>query len=88
MKDLLVAQRETCASHGVPWVEAPKDLKVGLARNVRTGLLPVNGLRHPPEGDTTGWYIWAGQELSDAPDFFEPRRRLGGPELAQHLTRH
>jgi hypothetical protein len=33
---------------------------------------PRNGLRHPPEGDTTGWYIWAGDTLSDDADFFEP----------------
>ena len=32
---------------------------------------PVHGLRHPPEGDTTGWYIWSGEFLED-PDFFEP----------------
>ena len=34
--------------------------------------MPVNGLRHHPKGETTGWYIWAGTEWSDAPDFFEP----------------
>ena len=45
---------------------------MGIARNVRTGAIPLNGLRHPPQGDTTGWYIWAGEELSTAPDFFEP----------------
>lgn len=33
----------------------------------------MNGLRHPPQGDTVGWYIWAGEELSQEPDFFQPR---------------
>jgi hypothetical protein len=47
-------------------------LKVGIARNAKDGAWPLNGLRHPPVGDTTGWYIWAGETLSDAPDFFEP----------------
>ena len=47
-------------------------LKVGIALNVREGITPINGLRHPPEGDTTGWYIYAGEELSDDPDFFKP----------------
>jgi hypothetical protein len=46
--------------------------KVGIARNVLEGLLPLNGLRHPPEGDSTGWYIWAGEVLSSADDFFAP----------------
>jgi hypothetical protein len=24
------------------------------------------------EGDTCGWYLWAGEGFSEAPDFFEP----------------
>lgn len=47
--------------------------KVGVADNVRQkDLYPVNGLRHHPEGDTNGWYIWAGEDFSDAEDFFLP----------------
>lgn len=46
--------------------------KVGIARNVRSGLLPINGIRIRPEHGTTGWYIWAGEEMSEAADFFEP----------------
>jgi hypothetical protein len=30
---------------------------------------PLHGLRHPPEADTTGWYLWTGELLRD-PDFF------------------
>jgi len=65
-------QRELCRKYGVPWVEASADLKVGIAENVKTGLQPINGLRHPPSGDTTGWYIWAGSEPSSDPSFFVP----------------
>jgi hypothetical protein len=65
-------QRELCKRHGADFVAAPLDLKIGVARNVREGLLPINGLRHPLAGDTTGWYIWAGEVLSDDPDFFVP----------------
>jgi hypothetical protein len=65
-------QREVCAKYGVQPVAAPAGLKVGVARNVRGDVLPVNGLRHRPEGDTTGWYLWAGGEPSDDPDFFVP----------------
>jgi len=32
---------------------------------------PVHGLRHAPEGDTSGWYVWTG-DLSDDPGFFAP----------------
>jgi hypothetical protein len=65
-------QRALCAKLGARWEAAPEHLIVGMARNVRTGLLPLNGLRHPRLGDTTGWYIWSGEVLSSAPDFFEP----------------
>ena len=33
---------------------------------------PINGLRHPPQEDNTGWYVWGGQELSPTDDFFQP----------------
>ena len=41
------------------------------AKNVKSGELPINGMRVEPEGGTSGWYIWAGEELSASPDFFE-----------------
>ena len=62
------AQRETCERYGVAPVPTPDGVKVGFARG---GSGPVHGLRHPPEGDTAGWYIWRGA-LSDADDFFSP----------------
>lgn len=65
-------QLAVCARFGVVPVDCPPELKVGIARNVLEQMLPINGLRHPPEGDTTGWYIWAGGEPSAREDFFEP----------------
>jgi hypothetical protein len=44
---------------------------LGFAKSTK-GLLPVNGLRHHPEGDTCGWYIWCGEEFSEDPRFFAP----------------
>jgi len=50
--------------------------------------MPINGLRHFHEGNTTGWYIWAG-EFSDAPDFFKPMHLFHlqeyYPELLKYL---
>jgi hypothetical protein len=66
------AQKRLCEKYRFAWVEAPSSLKVGISDNVKAGLQPINGLRHPPQGDTTGWYIWAGEEPSAAPDFFKP----------------
>ena len=73
-------QRTTCERFGLAFVESPDHLKVGIAANVREGTQPINGLRHLPKGDTTGWYIWAGDTLSNDPDFFRP---LHAAHLAQ-----
>jgi hypothetical protein len=65
-------QLALCRRYGAPFFPAPAELKAGVARNVRDGVLPVNGLRLPPEEGTTGWFIWAGGEMSDADEFFQP----------------
>lgn len=49
-------------------------LKAGVGRALASrGLVewPVHGLRHPPQGDTSGWYLWTG-DLGDRDDFFVP----------------
>jgi hypothetical protein len=66
------SQREICEKYGAEFCPAPSHEKLGIADNVRTGALPINGLRHPPAGDTSGWYVWAGEELSADADFFQP----------------
>lgn len=46
--------------------------KIGASRSVIESDAwdwPLHGLRHPPEGDTTGWYLWTG-ELQQDQDFF------------------
>ena len=64
-------QRQICKKHNVEFCPAPPDSKLGIALNVREGLVPIHGLRHPPERGTCGWYIWAG-EYSEDSDFFVP----------------
>jgi hypothetical protein len=70
--DVEKLQHEVCKRFRVPHVPSPANLKVGISLNVRENVMPVNGLRHPPEGDTTGWYIWAGTEFREEDDFFNP----------------
>jgi|SRR5690606_25134560 len=65
-------QKEICRKYGAEFLASPDSLKVGISLGVRDGRLPINGLRHAPSEDTTGWYIWAGEELSDKQDFFSP----------------
>ena len=59
--DILKRQRDVCSRFGVRWYESPDHLKVGVTKDVQAGRQPINGLRHPRQGDTTGWYIWAGE---------------------------
>lgn len=72
MSQHLQEQKDVCNRYDAPFMEAPANLKVGIAPNVKEGIYPINGMRHIPEGDTTGWYIWAGEEFSEDADFFVP----------------
>lgn len=72
-------QRIICKKYNAPFVETFPFWKVGIARNVIEGTQPINGLRHLPKDDTSGWYIWAGEEFSNDRDFFVPLH-------AEHLT--
>lgn len=65
------AQRDVCKRFSAKFCAVPRQLKLGIALNVRDGIFPINGLRHALEGETSGWYIWAGEELSMDPDFFK-----------------
>jgi len=71
MSNVLQTQRDVCERFGASFLESADNLRVGVSRNVGSGLFPVNGLRHPPDSGTTGWFIWAGEELSSDPLFFE-----------------
>ena len=75
-------QRDVCDRFGADPVPAPDDLKVGIALNVRDGGQPLNAIRHLPVGDTTGWYIWAGEidPRTEGDDFFVPLHTRHLPE--------
>ncbi len=70
--EIAALQRETCEKYGAEFVPAPPHEKLGIADGVGESDLPINGLRHPPAGDTSGWYVWAGEESSTDSDFFKP----------------
>jgi hypothetical protein len=65
-------QKEVCSRFGAPYAGCALNLKVGISRNVKDGVRPLNGLRIKPEGDTCGWYIWAGEKFSEESNFFVP----------------
>jgi hypothetical protein len=66
------AQRAFCLEQAARYLATPGDTKTGFALSTK-GQIPINGLRHPLRGETSGWYIWCGQKFSDdASDFFDP----------------
>lgn len=65
-------QRAICRKFSAAFCPPSPQSKVGLSLDVVSTIQPLNGLRHLPEGDTCGWYIWRGTELSDAADYFQP----------------
>jgi hypothetical protein len=71
-RNIETEQRSICKKYGAEYMAVTDKMKLGIAVNAREGIQPINGLRHAPEGDTSGWYIWAGNELVQDPDFFKP----------------
>jgi hypothetical protein len=91
VSDVRRDQAAFCQGLSVLPVFVADDDKVGVALNVRDPQLwPLNGLRHPPEPGTSGWYLWAGQELGAGDDFFQPLHakhiRDWRPELLPYLA--
>ena len=83
-------QREFCQKHGVEYQPLDFNLKIGISDNLFSDVLPLNGLRHPEENNTCGWYLWRGEEMSDDEDFFKPIHLYHlaerKPELMKYLS--
>ena len=64
-------QQAVCVQFGSAFVPPDVESKVGIAL-ATLGDAPLNAMRHPPEGNACGWYIWGGEVLSQDTDFFQP----------------
>ena len=84
--DIETSQKEFCLEQNAEFMASPFDSKLGYATSTK-GRLPINGLRHPPEGDSCGWYIWCGEDFLDAEDFFSPLHTKHIYEDHPELTR-
>lgn len=89
MADLIEDMQSVCTRFGSDFTPTGPESIAGVADNVGSGLWPVNGMRHR-QGSTSGWFLWAGEELSDANDFFKPThvRHLVDrcPEVMRYLA--
>ena len=67
------AQRRLCRRFGVEAIPPRRRTMIGVARGRDPGLLPLNAVRHPPVGQTNGWYVWRGGPIpQDQNEFFSP----------------
>jgi hypothetical protein len=74
-EEIIIKQKVICEKYGALYLASPFDKLIGVAVETFKGksLIPINGLRHPIESDqAANWYIWAGEDYSEADDFFKP----------------
>jgi hypothetical protein len=84
-------QEKICSLYNVNPIGVNNKSIVGISLNVKDiSLLPLNGLRHKEGEGTSGWYIWAGFDYSDDPDFFVPLHvehlSVWRPEIIKYLA--
>ncbi len=72
MDNIEQSQLEICQKFDAVCVPLDYRSKLGVSDDFCSGKMPINGLRHPPEGDTCGWYLWAGEKMSEEQDYFKP----------------
>lgn len=65
-------QLEVCRRFGVQPMAPEPDELVGIARNIHSGLRPLQGMRYLPEEACCGWLLWAGDEPGEEEGFFQP----------------
>jgi len=89
MSNLADQQKAVCSRFSAGYEPVELGLTLGISKNFLSGVLPLNGLRHPQQRQSCGWFLWAGEELSDAPDFFEAwhvhHLVERSPEIAKYL---
>lgn len=85
-----MSHRDPCARFCVTPAPTSPTETVGIAIDFSTILMPLNGLRHPREGNASGWFLWAGEEFPDADDAFQPHHAQhlldSFPEIAPYLS--
>jgi hypothetical protein len=69
--EMIEEQKAICRKYQAEYVPSEGDAKSGFASSTK-GMLPINGLRHPAQNGTSGWYIWCGETYSEAAEFFAP----------------
>ena len=58
-------QVRLCQKYQADYLALDLDSRIGVSMNLFSGELPINGLRHRPEGDTNGWRFLMTNEYED-----------------------
>ncbi|WP_249037399.1 immunity protein Imm33 domain-containing protein [Actinoplanes xinjiangensis] len=84
------AQRRVCWRFGVKPLLPGRGTMIGVGLSRSSGLLPLNAVRHPPVGQSNGWYVWRGGPAPQDDDFFSPvhveHAKSHFPELMPYLA--
>ena len=84
----MTRREDVCERLGVTPDPPSADSRLGIAHNAReSDLWPLNGLRHRPERGTSGWYLWRGETLSQAEDFFASLHTVHVPDWCPEAVR-
>ncbi len=86
--DIEQFQKEICQKYGAEFVPLDFNLKLGVADDFFSNKLPLNGLRHQPEFETCGWYLWAAEEISSKDDYFKPMHVFHLIEKCPNILRY
>jgi len=73
IKKIIEDQQKICQKYSAEFSPVEMDSLIGISDNTNGVYMPINGLRHPQEGNTSGWYIWSGELLSKEDNFFKPK---------------
>jgi hypothetical protein len=72
MKDIINLQKQVCQKYNLDYLSAGEEMMVGVSEDFLKKKIPINGLRHKPENNGSGWFLWSGGEISEDPSFFKP----------------
>jgi hypothetical protein len=88
MTGLLAAQQDMCRRFAAAFLPTSPEALLGVALETVSPGVSLHGMRHAPEAEYCGWYIWAGDSSTD-PDFFKPLQvdQLAGmvPQVLPYL---
>jgi hypothetical protein len=67
MDEIEKSQLEICQEYGVNRVLLDFKLKLSVSEDFfSSSEVLINGFRRSPEGNTCGWFLWKGEEMSDS----------------------